>query len=275
MQFALIRDSYHYNGTPIFASTGFHCYRFGQNIRHNHRHYMILDPTKTRFTWVPLSLETFANEPPACLDLAVSLVYNDVNNIDNIPWIESNDCMYGVNHLDVFGNIFDGISVKSQEEYDKLLALTAAIPDDIVRKCAQLYDENPFPYLNPIATESDVDNLINMTQDFSNINFTDVRISDRDTMVYLSSAVLNYTIGVLFDDNVGISKSVADNPTERWKTCRFIIDKDMVYMVGSRRVNAVSDITENTKYVCGRRVSYKISPFLPHVHYVIASYLNL
>ena len=182
---------------------------------------------------------------------------------DEFPWILSEDIAHGVHYNGVLGDIFANMSINDDADYEKLLALIETIPNGIIEKCGAICKDNPFPEYHMIKNSEDAWNLFFPTRNLSSSNFTDVDITDNKITINLSSSEWDYNVEILFEDTPKVSKSVLKNPMAKWSKLWFVFDNETVYLLNNENADTVDDIKPSTKYFCGNKVSYKITPYAP------------
>lgn len=261
MEFALIKNgSNSFYATPIFARINPYT---KEDFYYSNSRYMVLDLETKKFKWVcRVSNELLMDQNGFFYNPNTHLV-RDNYVADEFPWIVSEDIAHGVHYNGVLGDIFANISINDDADYEKLLALIETIPNGIIEKCAAICKDNPFPEYHMIKNSEDAWNLFFPTRNLSSSNFTDVDITDNKITIKLSSLEWDYNVEILFEDTPKVSKSVLKNPMAKWLKLWFVFDNETVYLLNNENADTVDDIKPSTKYFCGNKVSYKITPYAP------------
>ena len=257
MEFALIKNGCNsFYATPIFARINPYT---KEDFYYSNSRYMVLDLETKKFKWVC----RVSNDKNGFFYHPNTHLVRDNYVADEFPWIHSEDIAHGVHYNGVLGDIFANMSINDDADYEKLLALIETIPNGIIEKCAAICKDNPFPEYHMIKNSEDAWNLFFPTRNLSSSNFTDVDITDNKITIKLSSSEWDYNVEILFEDTPKVSKSVLKNPMAKWSKLWFVFDNETVYLLNNENADTVDDIKPSTKYFCGNKVSYKITPYTP------------
>lgn len=60
-----------------------------------------------------------------------------------------------------------------------------------------------------------------------------------------------------------VPRLLLKNPMAKWSKLWFVFDNETVYLLNNENADTVDDIKPSTKYFCGNKVSYKITPYTP------------
>lgn len=261
MEFALIKNGYDsYFATPIFARINPYS---KEDFYYSNSRYMVLDIETKQFVWVCRVPQELQIDKNGFSYQSNTHLIIDRNMTDEFSWVISEDIAHGVHYNSVLGNIFTNVSVNSDKDYENLLAITESIPNVVIEKCIDICEKNPFPEYHRISTKDDMSDLFYPTRNLSSSSFTDVNIAEDRIVVNLSSIEWDYCVEMIFEDNPKVSKNILKAPTAKWLKYWFVFDDETVYLVNNENIDTVDEIKPSTKYFCGDKVSYKITPYFP------------